>query len=107
MTISRPLRRTFAAAAAAATAFGAVAAVGLATLGPGLGTAQAICNPSCHGTWCPGQPVEYLIRDLANTWDQSVCHDWYQVVNGPEAHVVEGGLPEGTFVCQPWQFMCP
>ena len=84
----------------------AVATLGLASLGPGVGTAQAEvrCDPVCHGTWCPGDPVWAQVRDLMNTWDTNVCHEFHQVFGATYA---EGPLPPGTFVCPPISFMCP
>jgi hypothetical protein len=60
-------------AAALLSGIGAVATLGLATFGPGIGTAQAEgrCDPVCHGTWCPGEAATLGIAQLVKTWDQS------------------------------------
>ncbi|ORB83475.1 hypothetical protein B1987_06780 [Mycobacterium kansasii] len=88
--------------------FCAVATLGLAALGPGAGTAQANvrCDPVCHGTWCPGDPVDFRVRDLAAGWDMNSCHEYHQVSGQPGTYA-EGPLDPGTFVCPPISFMCP
>jgi len=88
------------------TGFGAIAALGLTALGPGAATAHAdlVYDPVGHGTWCPGDPVYWQIRDLAAGWDMNTCHEVHQVSGGVWA---EGPLPAGTFVCPPISFMCP
>ncbi|RUP01772.1 MAG: hypothetical protein EKK34_27635 [Mycobacterium sp.] len=88
------------------TGFGAIAALGLTALGPGAATAHAdlVYDPVGHGTWCPGDPVYWQIRDLAAGWDMNTCHEVHQVSGGVWA---EGPLPPGTFVCPPISFMCP
>ncbi|CDO88307.1 hypothetical protein AWC29_20560 [Mycobacterium triplex] len=93
-------------AAASISGFGAVAAMWLAALGPGTATAHADfrCDPVCHGTWCPGDPVWGQIRDLASRWDMNTCHEFHQISGWNYA---EGPLPPGTFVCPPISFMCP
>ncbi len=85
---------------------GAITALGFSTFVPGLGTANAEvrCDPVCHGTWCPGDPVYWQIEELVKTWDNNVCHEFHQVSGGVYA---EGPLPPGTFVCPPFAFMCP
>lgn len=85
---------------------GAVATLWLAALGPGAATAHADvrCDPVCHGTWCPGDPIWAQVRDLAPGWDMNTCHEFHQVFGATYA---EGPLPPGTFVCPPISFMCP
>jgi hypothetical protein len=73
-------------------------------LWPAAGTAQAVCDPICHGTWCPGDPVPYGPRELAATWDTSVCHEYHQVTGGGYA---EGPLPPDAVRCPPISFLCP
>ena len=64
--------------AGSATTLVVAGGLGLACLGLGAGTAQAVGGPY-H--WCPGQPLwnPYYPagRDLA--WDMTVCHTWYYV----------------------------
>jgi hypothetical protein len=67
--------------------------LGLAGLGLGAGTAQAVCSPGaavvngmCYGPnhWCPGQSL-YVSQGGPNrdvNWDMSVCHTWYWVADG-------------------------
>ena len=111
MSTTRHLKRVV--AAALLSGVGAVATLGLGTLGLGTGTAEAEphlplgwsrCDPICHGQWCPGEPVPWIVRDLAPTWDMNVCHDYHQVSGGVCA---EGPLPPGSFVCPPFAFLCP
>jgi len=87
---------------------GAVAALWIAALAPNVATAQADsrCDPVCHGTWCPGDPINYQVEILAASWDSNVCHEFHQVAGQPGVYA-EGPLPPGTFVCPPFAFMCP
>jgi hypothetical protein len=75
--------------------------LGLAALGPGVGTAQAVAGPF-H--WCPGQPMKNpwypAGRDLA--WNRGICHTWYYVyyhqgnvpyTDGTPSDVWEGDNP--------------
>jgi hypothetical protein len=98
-----------AAAGAVLSAVGAVAAMGLGAFGLAIGSARADsrCDPVCHGTWCPGDPVNYQVRDLVNTWDNNVCHEFHQISVLEGGGYREGPLPPGTFVCPPMAFMCP
>lgn len=87
---------------------GVVAALWLTALGPGAAPAQADdvrCDPVCHGTWCPGDPITFRVQELSRTWDPNVCHEYHQVSGEPG--YAEGPLPPGTFVCPPFAFMCP
>ncbi|WP_293002690.1 hypothetical protein [Mycobacterium sp.] len=99
------LRRV--AAVALLPAVGGVAALWIFGLATGEAHADVRCDPVCHGNWCPGDPVYSQIRDLANTWDNNVCHEFHQISVLDGGGYREGPLPPGTFVCQPWQFMCP
>ncbi|ABM15514.1 MULTISPECIES: hypothetical protein [Mycolicibacterium] len=101
------LRR--AAAGAVLSGVGAVATLGLGVFGYAIGVAQADirCDPVCHGTWCPGEPVLWQIRYLAETWDPNVCHEYHQISGTENGGYAEGPLPPGTFVCPPFAFMCP
>ncbi|MBJ7339160.1 hypothetical protein [Mycolicibacterium sp.] len=87
---------------------GAVATLWIAALAPDVAPSQADsrCDPVCHGTWCPGDPITYQVKDLAATWDPNVCHEFHQVSGQPGVYA-EGPLPPGTFVCPPFAFMCP
>jgi len=80
----------------------------IAALAPNVATAQADsrCDPVCHGTWCPGDPINYQVEILAASWDSNVCHEFHQVAGQPGVYA-EGPLPPGTFVCPPFAFMCP
>ncbi|ABL04751.1 hypothetical protein OSH39_19765 [Mycobacterium ulcerans] len=80
--------------------------LGLAGLALGAGTARADsrCDPICHGAWCPGEPVPWAVRELAQTWDMNVCHDFHQVSGGVYA---EGPLPPDAVRCPPISFLCP
>ena len=104
MSTSKRLERTLTGAVLAGV--GAVATLGLGVFGFALGAAQADsrCDPVCHGTWCPGDPVNYQVEELVKTWDMGVCHEFHQVSGGV---YLEGPLPAGTFVCPPFAFMCP
>ena len=96
-------------AGAVMSGFGAVATFWLAALGPGVAPAHADnvrCDPVCHGTWCPGDPITFRVAALATTWDPNVCHEYHQVAGQPGVYA-EGPLPAGTFVCPPFAFMCP
>ena len=86
-----------------------IATFGLGALGVGAGEARADvrCDPVCHGTWCPGDPVYSQVRDLARTWDANVCHEFHQISVLDGGGYREGPLPPGTFVCPPFAFMCP
>ncbi len=97
------------AAATLSTTVTALGAMGLAVLGPVAGTARADvrCDPVCHGTWCPGDPVYSQVQDLAKTWDTNVCHEFHQISVLDGGGYREGPLPPGTFVCPPFAFMCP
>jgi hypothetical protein len=99
------LRRT--AAGALLSAVGGVATLGLLGLATGAARADTRCDPVCHGTWCPGDPVTYQVRDLVNTWDNNVCHEYHQISVLEGGGYREGPLPPGTFVCPPMAFMCP
>lgn len=98
-----------AAAGALLSGVGAVAALGLGVFGyaTGVAHADARCDPVCHGTWCPGEPVTYMIEDLVTTWDNSMCHEYHQISVLEGGGYREGPLPPGTFVCPPFAFMCP
>ncbi len=87
---------------------GAVATLWLAALAPSIPSAHADsrCDPVCHGTWCPGDPINYQVQALSTTWDNNVCHEFHQVAGQPGVYA-EGPLPAGTFVCPPISFMCP
>jgi hypothetical protein len=100
------VRRTL--AGAVISGVGAVSAVWLTALGAEIATAQADsrCDPVCHGTWCPGDPITYQITALSASWDPNVCHEFHQVAGQPGVYA-EGPLPAGTFVCPPIAFMCP
>lgn len=95
-------------AVAGAASLGAVATLWLAAVVPGVAPAQADmrCDPVCHGTWCPGDPIDFRTAALAANWDPNVCHEIHQVAGQPGVYA-EGPLPAGTFVCPPWAFMCP
>lgn len=97
-------RRTV--ASALISGLGAVATLWLVALGPGAAPAHAdlVYDPVGHGTWCPGDPIWWQIRDLAPGWDMNTCHEVHQLSGGVWA---EGPLPPGTFVCPPFAFMCP
>jgi hypothetical protein len=88
MNATHTLRRGIVALTTAVLVSGGM---GLAALGPGVGTAQAIGGPY-H--WCPGQPMQNpwypAGRDLA--WDRRICHTWYYV------HYHQGNVPytDGT-----------
>ena len=101
------LRR--AAAGALLSAVGAVATMWLGVFGLATGEARADsrCDPVCHGTWCPGDPINYQVQDLAKTWDMNVCHEFHQISVLDGGGYREGPLPPGTFVCPPFAFMCP
>lgn len=98
-----------AAAGALLSAVGAVATMGLGVFGLALGEANADtrCDPVCHGTWCPGEPVYWQIEELAKTWDMNVCHEFHQISVLDGGGYREGPLPPGTPVCPPFAFMCP
>ncbi|BDX32013.1 hypothetical protein TUM20985_25600 [Mycobacterium antarcticum] len=100
------IKRTL--AGALISGFGAVATLWIAALAPDVAPAQADsrCDPVCHGTWCPGDPINYQVKDLAVGWDPNVCHEFHQVAGQPGVYA-EGPLPPGTFVCPPFAFMCP
>ncbi|KAA1250565.1 hypothetical protein F0Q45_09080 [Mycobacterium simiae] len=95
-------------AGALISSFGAVATLWLAALGPGAATARADVrrDPVCHGTWCPGDPIDFRTRYLAAGWDMSTCHEYHPVSGQPGVYA-EGPLPPGTFVCPPISFRCP
>ena len=98
MTTTRTFRRGIVGLTTAVLVSGGL---GLAAVGPGAGTAQAVAGPY-H--WCPGQPMKNpwypAGRDL--TWDMSVCHTWYYVYyhqgnvlerNGAPSDVWDGDNP--------------
>ncbi|WIM85809.1 hypothetical protein PT015_12695 [Candidatus Mycobacterium wuenschmannii] len=87
--------------------FGAVASLWIFGLATGEAHADVRCDPVCHGNWCPGDPVYSQARELAKSWDMNVCHEFHQISGSENGGYAEGPLPPGTFVCQPWQFMCP
>jgi hypothetical protein len=80
--------------------------VGLAGMGLGAGTAQAIddCSPPtkvnglCYGPnhWCPGDSLLYLTQNHVHdpvTWDMTVCHTYWHVA--PEEANQGQGIYEG------------
>jgi hypothetical protein len=100
---------TRALAGLALSTFGAVATMWLTAMGAEIATARADnvrCDPVCHGTWCPGDPISFRVEALAATWDMNTCHEYHQVSGQPGVYA-EGPLPPGTFVCPPFAFMCP
>lgn len=84
------VKRTLAGAVMAGV--GAVSALWLTALGAEIATAQADsrCDPVCHGTWCPGDPITYQITALSASWDPNVCHEFHQVAGQT------GGLRRGS-----------
>ncbi|WP_231748809.1 hypothetical protein [Mycobacterium sp. M26] len=103
MTLTRTL------AGALIAGIGAASTLWLTAAGGDIATAHADnvrCDPACHGTWCPGDPITFRVEALSKSWDANVCHEYHQVSGQPGVYA-EGPLPEGTFVCPPWAFMCP
>ena len=101
------VKRTF--AGALISSLGAAATLWIGAAGGDIATAHADnlrCDPACHGTWCPGDPISFRVEALAVSWDSNVCHEYHQVSGQPGVYA-EGPLPAGTFVCPPWAFMCP
>jgi hypothetical protein len=89
--------------------------LGLAALGPGAGTADAL--PNGPYTWCPGQPRNTHMPPGGNPgpappgpsvgWDWSVCHTFWVVswgqgnVDGPDRSIWDGDNPPPPLP-RPW-----
>ncbi len=71
----------------------------VAGLGLSAGTAQA--KPRGPYQWCPGQHLP----ETDVVWDMNVCHTWYWVDYGFQAHrghfVYEGDAPPPDLGCIP------
>ena len=95
--MERALVRALLSGAFAATALGLSPAVGQAH----PGAVRTVCDPTCHGTWCPGELLPTSATPI--TWDMNSCHDYHEMQSG---QVVEGSLPVDAYRCTEIEW-CP
>lgn len=96
--VRRILVRVVLSSVVAAAAVGSVAG----TAGAHPGPVRTVCDPRCHGYWCPGDPLP--TSNMPISWSMENCHEYHEAESGD---IQEGPLPADAVRCTPFSYLCP